>query len=134
VTSDSKLDGVELPEIVALRRKWVEAATASDVAAAAALVTDDVVLVYTDGRCVSGKEEMKTTLAKYWATFDAEPKFTAEKTIVVDKWAVEVSRVDRTLTPLKTGREVHSQFRSLIVAARQPDGAWKISRILLLPG
>jgi ketosteroid isomerase-like protein len=50
--------------IAAVRQAWLEAVSASDAGRLGALVTDDVVVVHGNGRCVCGREERKFDFLK----------------------------------------------------------------------
>ena len=130
--SNVRPESAQVGEIAALRQKWSEAAIAGHVPDVINIVTDDVVVVFADGRCLRGKDELKAALEKNWAMFDADSKFSQEKAVVEDHWAIEICRVDRTLTSVKAGSRIHSSFPIVVVAARQPDASWKIARVLLL--
>lgn len=46
--------------IAAVRQAWLDAVRAGDAERLAAMVTDDVVVVHGNGRCVHGRDELKT--------------------------------------------------------------------------
>lgn len=47
-------------KIAAVREAWLAAVKAGDANRLAEMVTDDVVVVHGNGRCVGGKEEVKS--------------------------------------------------------------------------
>ncbi len=61
--------------IAALRQAWLDAVRAGEVERLASLVTDDVVVVHGNGRCVQGRDELKRDFAK------AFERFTIEQTV-----------------------------------------------------
>jgi len=131
-TSNSESDS-DVAKISALRKRWEAAVKASDFNGIAGIVTDDVVAVDVDGRCLRGKEELKADFLKRWGLFDSELKLSSIELLVRDKWAIETGEVDRTLTAVRSGVQIRSRIRSIAVFARQPDASWRIARILVLP-
>jgi uncharacterized protein (TIGR02246 family) len=131
-TSNPQIDP-EVSRIAAVREAWNAAVKASDVDRAMSVVTDDVVLVNVDGRCVRGKEEFRAELSKSWSLFDRELRFSSIDTIVRGKWAIDTMELERTFTAVRGSGEVRASVRSVVALARQADDSWKIARILVLP-
>ncbi|HEY4051357.1 MAG TPA: DUF4440 domain-containing protein, partial [Acidobacteriaceae bacterium] len=55
---DSSIDS-DVSKIAAIREAWLAAVKAGDANRLADMVTDDVVVVHDNGRCVCGKQELK---------------------------------------------------------------------------
>jgi len=47
-----------IASIAAVRQAWLEAVRAADAGRLAAMVTDDVVVVHGNGRCVRGRQQV----------------------------------------------------------------------------
>jgi ketosteroid isomerase-like protein len=78
VNSSSNLDSDSaISKIAALREAWIAAVKASDADRLSAMVTDDVVVVHGNGRCVCGKDELKVDLLKGFERSSAVCKATA---------------------------------------------------------
>jgi uncharacterized protein (TIGR02246 family) len=122
----------DVSKIAAVWEAWNAALKAYDANRLAAFVTDDVVLVHGDGRCVIGKEDLKADFLKSFQRFDFERRFSPPEIIVRDKWAFEICEVDSTLTSVRGGIQVHAHSRTIIMFARQPDTTWKVARVLEL--
>jgi ketosteroid isomerase-like protein len=89
----------------------------------AALVTDDVVAVYHNGRCTSGKNEFKTFFLHAFRRGDIEGMVSSSEVMVHDKWAM-VDEVKGTRAPLVgAGAPIHTHFRAVFVFARQSDAS-----------
>ena len=72
VKSDTSLDR---SKIAALRKAVNEAVKRSEVRKLTDLLTDDVVAVHEDGRCMCGKQEVETFFRHAFARYDIERRF-----------------------------------------------------------
>jgi uncharacterized protein (TIGR02246 family) len=121
-------------KIAALRKAWNAALQSQDTNGLAALMTDDVVFVYGNGRCVCGNEELQADILNRFERFDFDRRCSSAELVVRDKWAIEICEVESTLTAVRGGIQVHANSKTVIAFARQPDTSWKVARILeLLP-
>jgi len=68
--------------ITALRQAWLRAVRSSDVERLASLVTDDVVVVHGNGRCVHGRDELKTDFQKGFEAFSIEQNVSSAEVVV----------------------------------------------------
>ena len=116
--------------IAAVRQTWLDAVRAGDAARLAALVTDDVVVVHGNGRCVCGQEALIADFRKGFEAFAIAQQVSNSQIVVRGAWTVEISDVDTRLIPHGGGRtsEVHST--SVVALKRQTDGSWKVGRVL----
>jgi uncharacterized protein (TIGR02246 family) len=130
-SSNLELDS-DISKIAAVRESWNLGLQDSDVNCIAGLMTDDVVLVHRDGRCVCGKEELKANLSHFFGMSDTERRLSSSDLIIHEKWAFQINEVESTTTAVRGGAPVHVQARSVVVFARQPDGSWKIARMIEL--
>ncbi len=119
-------------KIAALRKAWSAALQGEDANGLAALMTDDVVFVCGNGRCVCGKKELQEDIQNRFERFDFERKSSRAELVVRDKWAFEISEVESTLIAVRGGIPVHANSKTVIAFARQPDTSWKVARILEL--
>jgi uncharacterized protein (TIGR02246 family) len=122
----------DVSKIAAVLEAWNAALKANDADRLAAIVTDDVVLVHGNGRCVCGKEELKAHFLKRVGRFDFDREFSSAKLSVRDKWAIEICEVESALVGVRGGMQVQAHSRGVIAFARQPDTSWKIARVLEL--
>jgi uncharacterized protein (TIGR02246 family) len=130
-TSNSDTDS-DNSKIAAVWEVWNAALKANDASGLAAFVTDDVVFVHGNGRCVCGKEELKADFLKSFERFDFDRKFSPAEIVVRDKWAFEICEVESTLTAVRGGIQVRAHSRNVIAFARQPDSSWKVARVIEL--
>ncbi len=116
--------------IAAVRQAWLEAVRASDAERLAALVTDDVVVVHGDGRCVRGRDELEADFLKGFEAFSIEQKVHDVELVIRGGWAFEIGEVETRLAPHDGGeaKDVHST--AVVALRQQSNGAWKVGRVL----
>jgi len=117
-------------KIAALREAWLAAVKASNADSLAQMLTDDVVVVHGNGRCVCGREAVRSDFLEGFRRFAIEQKISPSEVIVVEKWAFEISEVESVLTPIQGGQQVHAHSRTIVVLARQSDSSWRVCRVL----
>jgi uncharacterized protein (TIGR02246 family) len=121
-----------ISEIAALRQAWNAALQSEDAKGLSALMTDDVVFVYGNGRCVCGREKLQADILNRFERFDFDRRCSRAEVVVRDKWAVEICEVESTLTTVRGGIQLQANSKTVIAFARQPDTSWKVARILEL--
>jgi uncharacterized protein (TIGR02246 family) len=117
-------------KIAALREAWLAAVRASDADSLAQMLTDDVVVVRGNRRCVCGKEAVRADFLEGSRRFAIEPKVSPTAVIVREEWAFETSEVDSERTPIQGGQQVHTHSRTIVVLSRQSDASWRVCRLL----
>jgi len=122
-------DSVNSP-IAAVRQAWLEAVRAGDVERLASLVTDDVVVVHGNGRCVCGREELRGDFLKGFEAFSIEQDVSNPEVVVRGQWAFEISEVESTLTPHGGGEATHVHSTTVVALRHQADGSWKVGRVV----
>jgi len=125
----SDLDS-DVSKVAAIRDSWIAAVKCGDIDGLVSLTSDDIVVVYGNGKCVCGKDELRKNLEHYLDLFDVEQRDSSGEITVHDKWALLLSEVSRTLTTVRARAQVLTHSRIVAVFARQSDGAWKVSRVL----
>jgi len=103
---------------------------AGDVERLGALVTDDVVVVHGDGRCVRGRDELKADFLRGFEAFSIEQNISSVEIVIRSAWAFEISEVESWLTPNCGGESKHVQSTTVVALKQQPDGSWKVGRVL----
>ncbi len=116
--------------IAAIGEAWLEAVRASDAERLAALVTDDVVVVHGDGRCVRGREELKADFQKGFEAFSIEQKVHNAEVVVRGRWAFEIAEVETKLTPRHGGEAKHVHSIAVVALGQRSGGSWKVGRVL----
>ena len=116
--------------IAAVRQAWLDAVKAGDAERLAAMVTDDVVVVHGNGRCVRGRDELKADFLNGFGMFSIEQNVSSTELVVRGQWAFEISEVDSTLTARGAGNSTQVHSTTVVALNRQPDGAWKVARVL----
>jgi ketosteroid isomerase-like protein len=134
VTNSPKSDiASDFSKIAAVREEWIAAVKDSDVDRIVSMVTDDVVGVFGNGRCVSGKAELKAAFIGGFGRFDFERRVISAEVLVRDKWAFEIDELESKLTPVRGGSQIRARLKTIVVFERQPDTSWKVARLLDLP-
>ena len=116
--------------IAAVRQTWLDAVRAADAERIAAMVTDDVVVVHGDGRCVRGREELKADFLKGFEAFSIEQKVYDAEVVIHGRWAFEISEVESRLAPRDGGEVMHVHSTTVVALNQQADGSWKVGRVL----
>ena len=124
----------DVEKIAAVRAAWIRAVEASDINALIALATDDIVVVHGNGKAAIGVDALRADLQRDFGIFDVEPRDSSAEIIVHDKWAIEFCEVDQMLSSVRGGAAVRTHSRIVAVFSRQPDAAWKVARVIGLPG
>jgi ketosteroid isomerase-like protein len=125
---------LDIAKIAAVRAAWIRAVEASDINGLIALATEDIVVVHGNGKAAIGTDALMADLRRGLAMFDVEPRDSSAEIIVHDKWAIEFCEVDQTVSGVKSGTGVKTHSRIVAVFSRQPDGSWKVARVIGLPG
>ena len=123
---------LEQAKIALVRRQWVKAVRDGDAERLGNLITDDVVAVLKDGRCVAGKEAVHAELRHAFSLYDIERKALSTGIVIQDNWAIELDEMDSTMTPVKDGMEIRAHVKTVIVYGRRRDGEWKVARLMEL--
>lgn len=116
--------------IAAVRQAWLDAVRAGDAERLAAMVTDDVVVVHGNGRCVRGREELRMDFLKGFEAFSIEQSVSAAEVVVRGRWAFEIAEVESRLTPRSGGESTRVDSTTVVALNRQSDGSWKVRRVL----
>ena len=120
-------------KIAAVRKALNEAVKRSEARDLTDLLTDDVVAVHEDGRCMCGKQEVEAFFRHAFARYDIEAMILSSDVVVHDNWAIEMDEVDSVRASFGQGAPIKARFKAVFVFGRQPDFSWKIARIIELP-
>jgi len=123
-----------IPEITALREGWLEAVRSGDISRLAALVSDDVVIIHGDGRCIRGKDDFEADFLKAFESFRINQKVIDPEITIRGNWAFEIAKVESTLIPIHGGETKRAITTTFVALRRQPDGPWKVARVVGLLG
>ena len=93
-------------DITALREAWLAAVTSADAGRLASLVTDDVVVVHGDGRCIRGRNELKADFQGAFESFRIDQRVHNPEVVIRGDWAFEIANVESTLTPVRGGETI----------------------------
>ena len=117
-------------KIAALREAWLAGVNASDADSLAQMLTEDIVVVHGNGRCVCGKEAVRADFLEGFRRFAINQKVSPTEVIVREKWAFEISEVESELTPIQGGQQIHAHSKTIVVLSRQSDDSWRVCRVV----
>ncbi len=122
----------ETPEaaIRELRERWTKAIAEADMRELGRLVTDDVVVVHGDGRCLSGREAVLADLASSFERVRVTQRVEPQETIVAGEWAVDRSRVRTTVAALAGGDRREYDSHAITVLRRVGPADWRVARVI----
>jgi uncharacterized protein (TIGR02246 family) len=119
-------------EVTAVREAWLAAVRSADIGRLASLVTEDVVVVHVDGRCIRGKDEFEADFLKAFESFRIEQRVVDPEISIRGNWAFEIARMESTLTLIQGGEAIRAAT-TLVALRRQPGGSWKVGSWRRLP-
>jgi len=122
----------EQAKIAAVRQTWMQAVRDGDANRLTEFMTDDVVAVLKDGRCVCGKESLKAVFQHVFGLYDVERSILSSRVVTRDGWAIELDELESTMTPVSNERDIYAHVKTVVVFGRQADGEWKIARLMEL--
>ena len=122
----------EQAKIAGVRQAWMQAVRDGDANRLTNFVTDDVVAVLKDGRCICGKGDLNALLQHAFGLYDVERKILSSRVVTRDQLAIELDEMESTVTVVRSGIEIHAYVKIVIVYGRQADGEWKIARLMEL--
>jgi uncharacterized protein (TIGR02246 family) len=117
--------------IRALTEAWGVALETGDVAAMAALRTDDVVRMPPGEPVSRGKPAVEDFFRGIFEQFSVEGTWPVEGTeeiVVADGWAFHLSEYILRISPKAGGEAIEERGKVIVICQRQPDGSWKIAR------
>ncbi|MCL6544555.1 MAG: SgcJ/EcaC family oxidoreductase [Bryobacteraceae bacterium] len=118
----------ELQKIDGLRSRFVAAYNSADAAAAAALYTDDAVMLPANEPAVEGRQAIQESLRRELGQGPTKISITPQETEIAGEWAFERGQAVITTTPKGAKDAVELSAKYLVILRRQPDGDWKIHR------
>jgi uncharacterized protein (TIGR02246 family) len=116
--------------ITSIREAWLEAVKTGDAGRLASLVADDVVVVHGNSRCVRGRDELEADFKNGFERFAIGQRVTSVEVLIQGHWAIEIAEVESILTPVNGAAPTHVPSKAVVVLARQPNGSWKVARVL----
>ena len=109
-------------EIASVREAWLAAVRDSDADRLASMVTDDVVVVHGDCRCIHGRDNFKSDFLKAFEVFRISQKVINPEVIRRGDWAFEIAEIESTLTPVLGGEPRHLITTAMVALRKQSDG------------
>ena len=101
-----------------------------DANAFAKLFTDDAVIMPTNRTNIVGTSAIKKWEQAFNEEYHVETELEPEEIVLLGNWAYVRLRVRGILTPRQGGDPVRVNGKELAVLQRQPDGNWRVSRLM----
>jgi len=122
--------GADTKAINALVDVYTAAHNSNDAAADVAIVADDGIVMLPDQPAIEGKQAIKSFVEAAFKerTYKIVP--TLLETQVAGDWAYVRVNYTGTITP-RSGKPMEVSYKFLWICKRQPDGAWKVYRVIL---
>ena len=119
----------DLTAINALDAQNAAAINSNDAAAVAATFSDDGIEMIPNQAAVEGKQAVQASYEAMFKQSAVKNTPAPLETQVAGNWAYDRGNYTLTLTP-KSGKAMEESGKYLVVCKLQPDGSWKISRLI----
>ncbi len=120
----------DIQAIRQLAADWRSGWLAGDVDALLCLYAEEPVLMPQGQPAVSGKDAIRPLYEAVLQEVTIESEGTLMEVEVSGDWGYFWSTYKLTATPKAGGETIESEGKSLFIVKRQPDGAWKIARLI----
>ena len=120
----------DVAAIERLNEEWRNGWIAGDADALIALYSDDPILMPQSQPEVVGREAIGALYQSVFDEFAVEGEGEVQEIEVAGDWAFLRSTYSLVATPHAGGETLEDTGKSLFVLRRQPDGAWKIARLI----
>ena len=117
-------------EIIKVRDSWTAAVKAKDVERLISLLADDIVMMHPNRPAIIGLAANRVDLLSAFEKFHVDQTVVSDEIVVSGEWAFDRSRATSTLTPAAGGAPVTVRSKAITILRRQPDGSWKIARVI----
>ncbi len=116
--------------IASVQKRWMNAVKVADVERLLAMVTDDIVVVHGNGRCLRGKDELRADFLCGFEAFSIHQSASPVEVVVRERWVFEISEINTELTPRSGGESKHVHSTTVTALHQQPDKSWRVARVL----
>ena len=113
-----------------ITKDWSTAWHAGDWAGVVALYTDDAVLMPENQPAVIGKEAIRSLYRSVFNEFTFTGSGATQEVEVAGDWGFFRSTYTMVATPKAGGEPIEDVGKWLVIVRRQPDGSWKIARLI----
>ena len=120
----------DIQAIKELAADWRSGWLAGDVEALLALYADEPVLMPQGQPAVTGKDAIRPLYQAVLNEVTIESESTLMEVEASGDWGYFWSTYKLTATPKAGGETIESEGKSLFIVKRQPDGVWKIARLM----
>lgn len=119
----------DIAAINALRDQYTAAVNSGDAAGLAATYADDGIEMAPNQAASEGKQAIQAAYEAMFKENGIKFTITTLETQVLGDWGYDRGSYTSTATP-KSGKPMEDSGKYLSIAKRQPDGAWKVYRVI----
>ena len=117
--------------IFALRQAFHSAARGGEIDTLVSMADDDVVIMPPNDTTIYGRDEWRAWWEEYYQYFQITAISETEREVTINAdCAVERSGYMAAVAPVSGGSRIRDDGRFLAIWKRQPDGSWKIWRMM----
>lgn len=120
----------DIDQIRALIEHATEINNLGNVDAWVDLFDDDPVYMPAGIPAVTTRDGLREIATAGFSSWRSDIQIVPEEIVVADEWAFARARVSGTSSPIAGGDPVTVDLKELIVFHRQPDGSWKVARLI----
>jgi ketosteroid isomerase-like protein len=121
----------DLAKIKAIPALAAEAINSNNFEAWLDLFDENAEVMFIDSKTLSGKEEMRQELKKYWVNVESDYTLNHTETRLIGDYAYGIGDVKGEEKNLKTGQVTKINSREMVIFKKQTNGEWKVFRILV---
>jgi uncharacterized protein (TIGR02246 family) len=127
VDSGTASDETAIRELIS---QTAAANNAADTLGWVALFEEGAVYMPPGAREVTSRAELKEMAAAGFGPYAADIQITPVEIVIWGNWAFARSQVIGTVTPRAGGEAIPVDLKQLAIYHRQPNGSWKIARLI----
>lgn len=125
--SDTASDEAAIRELIA---RTAVANNAADTLGWVGLFEEGAVYMPPGAPEISSREGLKEAAAAGFGSYAADVQIAPAEIVISGDWAFARSRVTGSVTPRAGGELIRVDIKQLVIYHRQPDGSWKIARLI----
>ena len=116
--------------IAAVSAMFAAAENAGDVDQMLQLFADDMIILSPNAPALSGADRIAAATRAAYESLKVQVEYNSEEIAVFGDWGFDRGTERFTLTPKSGGTPISMNGKYLWLYRRQPDGAWKQSRVM----
>lgn len=94
------------------------------------LFANDFVLMPANGAAVTTREALESTAVSSFSRYRYNITITPVEIVVVDDWTFARTAVTGSVVPIGDRNPIRVDAKELMILRQQPDGGWKLARLI----